>query len=164
METPPASADAVDNAYANLTINSHELDPREMIAIVGIEPHEQWRIGDKRARGPEAEDSVSRIQGIQFRSRIHESVAADEHLYDLLDIREHKTALVPLTEHDAVESALLGLWSFSTYGSQNFSLSPADLELLADVDVGLWLFCSWNTDAPDKWRGGNFTRESSRPG
>jgi len=107
-QSTPSDDVVVDNAYAHLTIGSHQLGPDEMIDIVGVEPFERWRMGDAMSVGPEG--ALHSKHGIQYRSRLDESVAGDQHLYDLIDfIRDHKTALAQLTEHDAVESALLGL-------------------------------------------------------
>ena len=145
------SSEVVDNAYAHLTIKSRQLTPEEMVELVGVEPESQWRLGDEASYGPKR--TLHTYHGIKYRSRLDESVGGEDHLDDLIDfIREHKMALARLTEHDAVESALLGLWSFSTYGLQSFSLSPADLELLGDLNVGLWIVCSWDSVAPDAWR------------
>jgi hypothetical protein len=155
-ENPERYNEGVDSAYAHLTIGSYHLTPDEMVKLVHAEPRRQWRIGDKTSFGPK----LHKKHGIQYRSRLDESLGGDEHLYDLIDfIRAHESDLARLTHHEAVESALLGLWSFSTHGVQNFSLSPADLGLLADLDIGLWMVCSWNTEAPAAWRSGTGSAE-----
>jgi len=157
-QTPAASTDVVDRAYAHLTIKSRHLTPEQMVDLVGVEPKRRWRIGDETSYGPKR--AVHEKHGIQYRSRLDENAGGERHLDDLIDfIRVHKTALARITEHEAVESALLGLWSFSTYGTQSFSLSPADLELLAELDVGLWIVCDWDSVAPDDWRSDTRSRD-----
>ena len=122
-------ADVRELSVAPLTVLSTSLAPSDLRELVGLAPDGTWRIGDKPG-------AAKRFNGYVVRSRLSWERQARAHLDDLIE-RLDAVRVRRLVADARIESVRLWLVTYTTRENPAISLSPTEVDALAELGVGL---------------------------